>query len=159
MRMTQNRELQYSPVLSSDRPMAANAITPMAVAPNSGHWFSAITSRTTASLSSPASMRTLTPSMTMIALSVSMHRAMMSAPREMRSMSRSPFMYMTRNVAMMVSNSTSPMMTPVLRPMVKSSTTTTMVTALARLNMKSLVAALTASGWKLISPISTPTGW
>src|SRR5262249_21741122 len=159
MRMAQNGELQYSPVLSSDSPMAANASTPMAVAPNRGHWFSATTSRTTSNLSSPPSMRTFTPSMTMMALSVSMHRAMMSAPREIRSMSRSPFMYMTRNVATIVRNSTSPMMTPVLRPIVSSSTTTTMVTALARLNMKSLVASLTASGWKLISPISTPTGW
>ena len=34
-----------------------------------------------------------------------------------------------------------------------------MVTALARLKMKSLVAWVTASGWKLISPISMPTGW
>ena len=56
-------------------------MTPMAVAPKSGHWFSATTSRTTLSLSSPASMPTLIPSMTMIALSVSMHRAMMSAPK------------------------------------------------------------------------------
>ena len=32
-------ELQYSPVLSSDSPMAAKATTAIAVAPNSGHWF------------------------------------------------------------------------------------------------------------------------
>ena len=68
-------------------------------------------------------------------------------------------MYMTRNVAMIVRNSTTPMMSPVLRPIANSSTTKTMVTALTRLNMKSLVAAVTASGWKLISPISMPIGW
>src|SRR5437899_363900 len=45
--ITQNRELQYSPVRSSDSPMAANATTAMAVAPNSGHWFCEITSRIT----------------------------------------------------------------------------------------------------------------
>src|SRR6516164_11068014 len=119
IRMTQNSELQYSPVRSSDRPMAAKAMTPMAVAPKSGHWFCATTSRTTSSLSSPDSMPTLAPSMTMMALSVSMHRAMMSAPREMRSISKSPFMYMTRNVAMIVRNNTMPMMNPVLRPIAK----------------------------------------
>ena len=92
---------------------------PMAVAPKSGHWFSATASRTTSSLSSPRSMPTLMPSMTMIALSVSMHSAMMSAPSEMRSIKRSPFMYMTRNVAMIVRNSTMPMISPVLRPIAK----------------------------------------
>ena len=68
-------------------------------------------------------------------------------------------MYMTRNVAMIVRNSTMPMISPVLRPIANRSTTKTMVTALARLNMNSLVAAETASGWKLISPISMPIGW
>ena len=159
IRMTQNSELAYSPLASSDRPIAAKAITPMAVAPKSGHWFCATTSRTTLSLSSPHSMPTLIPSMTMIALSVSMHRAMMSAPKETRSISRSPFMYMTANVAMIVTNSTRPIITPVLRPIANMSTTKTMVTALPRLNMNSLVAGLTASGWKLISPISMPIGW
>jgi hypothetical protein len=144
IRMTQKRELQYSPVRSSDRPTAAKAMTPMAVAPNSGHWFCATTSRTTSSLSSPASMPTLVPSMTMMALSVSMHRAMMSAPSEMRSIRRSPFMYMTRNVAMIVRNSTTPMINPVLRPIVRRSTTKTMVTALPRLKTNSFVAAVTA---------------
>jgi len=132
---------------------------PMAVAPKSDHWFWATTSRTTLSLSWPASIPTLIPSMTMIALSVSMHSAMMSAPSEMRSIRRSPFMYMTRKVAMIVRNSTAPMISPVLRPIANRSTTKTMVTALPRLNMNSLVAALTASGWKLISPISMPIGW
>ena len=99
MNITQNRELQYSPVRSSDSPMAAKATTAMAVAPNSGHWFCAITSRITSSLSSPDSMRTLNPSVTTIALSVSMHSAMMSAPREMRSIRRLPSRYITRNVA------------------------------------------------------------
>ena len=50
IRITQNSELQYSPVLSSDRPIAAKAMTPIAVAPNSGHWFWATTSRTTSQL-------------------------------------------------------------------------------------------------------------
>src|SRR5262249_32761991 len=159
IRITQNSELQYSPVRSSDRPIAAKAMTPMAVAPNSGHWFSATTSRTTSSLFLPASIPTLIPSMTMMALSVSMHRAMMSAPNEMRSISRSPLVYMTKNVAMIVRNSTAPMINPVLRPIANRSTTMTMVTALARLSMNSLVASVTASGWKLISPISMPTGW
>ena len=131
---------------------------PMAVAPNSGHWFCATTSRTTSSLSLPASMPTLMPSMMMIALSVSMQSAMISAPSEMRSISRSPFMYITKNVAMIVRNSTMPMIKPVLRPIARSSTTKTMVTALPRLNMKSFVATVTASGWKLISPISMPIG-
>ena len=33
-----------------------------------------------------------------------------------------------------------------------------MLTALTRLNAKALVALVTASGWKLISPISMPIG-
>ena len=37
MAITQNSERQYSPVLSSESPIAANAMPPMAVAPNSGH--------------------------------------------------------------------------------------------------------------------------
>ena len=37
IRMTQNSELVYSPVESSERPIAAKAMTPMAVAPKSGH--------------------------------------------------------------------------------------------------------------------------
>ena len=63
-----------------------------------------------------------------MALSVSMHRAMMSAPSEMRSINRSPFMYITKKVARIVRKSTMPMMNPVLRPIVKSSTTKTMIT-------------------------------
>ena len=145
IRMTQKSELVYSPVLSSDRPIAAKAMTPMAVAPKSGHWFSPTTSRTTLRLSSPASIPTLIPSMTMIALSVSMHKAMMSAPKEMRSSKRSPFIYMTRNVAIIVRNSTMPIISPVLRPMANRSTTKTMLTALPRLKTNS-VAAVTASG-------------
>ena len=146
IRMTQKSELVYSPVLSSESPMAAKAMTPMAVAPNSGPWFCATTSRTTSSLSRPASMPTLIPSMTMIALSVSMQSAMIRAPREIRSISRSPRMNMTAKVPMIVRNSTMPMISPVLRPMATNSTTKTMVTALPRLNMNSLVACETASG-------------
>ena len=63
------------------------------------------------------------------------------------------------NVAMMVRNSTSPIISPVLRPIAKNSTKNTMVTALAKLKIKSFVARVTASGWKLISPISIPIGW
>ena len=40
MRITQKSELQYSPVLSFESPIAAKAITPIAVAPKSDHWFS-----------------------------------------------------------------------------------------------------------------------
>ena len=36
MKMTQNSDRVYSPVLSFDRPMAAKATTAIAVAPNSG---------------------------------------------------------------------------------------------------------------------------
>ena len=60
---------------------------------------------------------------------------------------------------MIVRNSTMPMINPVLRPIANSSTTKTIVTALPRLKMKSLVAWVTASGWKLMSPISIPIGW
>ena len=157
--MTQNRELQYSPVRSSDSPMAAKATTAMAVAPNSGHWFCAITSRITWSLSSPASIRTLMPSVTTIALSVSMHRAMMRAPREMRSIRRLPSMYITRNVPMIVRNRTKPIMKPALRPIAIRSTTKTMRDRLDQIEHEALVASVTAVGWKLISPISMPIGW
>src|SRR5215813_611519 len=74
IRITKNRDLQYSPVESSDRPIAAKAMIPMAVAPKSGHWFCATTSRTTSSLFWPASIPTLVPSITMIALSVSIQQ-------------------------------------------------------------------------------------
>ena len=82
----------------------------------------------------------------MIALSVSMHSAIMSAPSEIRSIKMSPFMYMTKNVAMIVRKSTRPMIKPVLRPIANNSTTKTIATALARLNTRSPVASVTASG-------------
>lgn len=75
-----------------------------------------------------------------------MHSAMINAPNEIRSISRSPFMYITKNVPIIVRNNTMPMMNPVLRPIASSNTTKTIVTALPRLNMNSLVACETASG-------------
>ena len=157
MKMTQKRELQYSPVLSSDKPIAAKAITAMAVAPKSGHWHWDTTSRITEILSSPLSMRTFIPSVMTIALSVSMQSAMIKAPREMRS-SRMSLKYITWIVARIVSSRTTPIIIPARSPIAKRSTTNTMLTALTRLKAKALVAMVTASGWKLISPISIPIG-
>ena len=129
MKMTQKRELQYSPVLSSDNPIAAKAITAMAVAPKSGHWHCETVSRMTAILSSPLSIRTFIPSVMTIALSVSMQSAMMNAPREMRS-NRMLLKYITMIVARIVKSSTTPIIIPARKPIAKRSTTNTIVTAL-----------------------------
>ena len=99
------------------------------------------------------------PSVMTIALSVSMHSAMMNAPSEMRSSSRPPLKYITRNVARIVKKSTRPTERPARGPIAISSTTKTIETALIRLKTKALVASATAVGWKLISPISMPIGW
>ncbi len=112
MKMTQKSDRVYSPVLSCERPIAAKATTAIAVAPNSGPWFSAIVSRIAAIFSRPPSIRTLMPSVMTIALSVSMHSAMMNAPSEMRSRRMPPFRYMVRNVARIVKNSTRPTESP-----------------------------------------------
>ena len=132
-------------------------MTAMAVAPKSGHWFCATASRITSSLSRPDSMPTLIASFTTIALSVSMHSAMMNAPKEIRSI-RTPLKYISCSVPRIVSSSTSPMMVPARKPIIIRSTTKTMLTALSKLNAKARVASVTASGWKLISPISMPIG-
>ena len=71
-------------MLSSESPIAAKAVMAMAVAPSSGSWACAVTSRAASSLSCPARIRTIIPSVMTIALSTSMPSAMISAPSEIR---------------------------------------------------------------------------
>ena len=88
MATVQNSEFVYSPVLSGENPIAEKARKPTTVPPRSGHIVLRTTAIAAEAGSSPRCTRTRVPSTTTMALSTSIPRAMMSAPREMRCMSR-----------------------------------------------------------------------
>ena len=140
--MTRKSERQYSPVLSCEAPMGANASTATAVAPRSGHLFCSTMAMAAFTLSRPFCAATSTPSAMTMALSTSIPSAMMNAPRLMRS-SRMPIHFMTISDAMTVTTSTTPMSTPLRSPIATSSTATTMITDSTRLIMNPLTAACT----------------
>ena len=75
----------YSPVLSWLVPMAAKARMAMAVAPARGIAVCLTTAMAASLACSPRCMRIRMPSTTTMALSTSMPRAMIRAPREIRS--------------------------------------------------------------------------
>ncbi len=134
IRITVYSERVYSPVASCDVPIAAKASTAMIVAPSSGQAVCCTVSTAARTLSTPCCSFTSIPSTTTMALSTSIPSAMISAPREMRS-------------------SITPM-----RPMKRSSTTTTMATACSRLTRKLLMAVVTALDWRAMIPTSIPSG-
>ncbi len=154
---TWNRDLQNSPVESSDSPIAPNAMMATAVAPSSGRAVWLTTALAADSGSSPCWMRTSIPSMTTMALSTSMPRAMISAPSEMRSRATSQEP-MKMKVPTMVSASMKPMISPLRTPMNSSNTATTMATACIRLFRKPSMAVTTASDCREMTPNSMPSG-
>jgi hypothetical protein len=157
MRMTVKRLRQNSPVASFEVPMAAKARIATTVAPRSGIAVCPTTSLAASVASCPASMRTLIPSTTTMALSTSMPRAMIRAPREILSRV-TPMVPMKRKVPEMVRKRIVPMMSPLRRPMKRRSTTTTMATACPRVTMKPSMAVVTASDCMEILWSSIPRG-
>ena len=129
----------------------------MAVAPNSGKAVCPITSLAASRGSFPTCMRTRIPSVTTIALSTSMPRAMIRPPKEIRSR-MIPFIPMMMKDPMIVVTSTPPMISPLRRPMKMRRTTITMATASIRLRIKPLIEATTACDWSEMTPNWTPSG-
>jgi hypothetical protein len=129
-----------------DNPMALKARMPTAVPPSSGHLVASTTATAACSGSSPFCSRTRMPSATTMALSTSMPRAMISAPREMRCMAM-PSRFIAISVPATVKSSTAPTITPLRRPMNSTSTTTTITTAATRLATKPSTASRTESDW------------
>ena len=81
-----------------------------------------------------------------MALSTSIPIATMKAPSEMRC-SVVPHSSRMGNDTAMVSTSPKPMMAPLRKPIVKTSTRMTMATDSTRFHMKELMAWSTFSGW------------
>ena len=128
MNTTWKSDRQYSPVPSSERPIAPNAMIATAVAPRSGIACWPTTSRAASSAFCPSWILTSMPSTTTIALSTSMPNAMISAPREMRSSAtfQGP---MKIKVPLMVRTRTKPMIMLLRSPMKIRSTPITIATA------------------------------
>ena len=105
----------------------------------------------------PFSIRTCIPSTTTIALSTSIPRAMISAPREIRSRI-TPCSCMKTKVPKIVRKRIPPMIAPLRIPMKIIRTTNTIATASSRLTMKPPIAAVTASDCSDTAPISIPSG-
>ncbi len=157
IRITENSERQYSPVLSGDRPIAPKAATATTVAPSSGIAVCPTTSFAAVSPSVPCSIFTRIPSVTTIALSTSMPSAMTSAPSEMRSR-MIPCICMMMNVPMIVTSRIEPMIVALRRPMNSISTTITIATASARLIRKPLIDWTTARDCNEMMLRSIPSG-
>ena len=143
MPQTSNKEPRYSPVESADRPMGANAATPMMVAASSGKRVLA-TAETADSLGvSPCLMRVIMPSVTTMALSTSIPIAIIMAPSEIRC-SSIPRAAMMPIVPVTVSISTAPTMTPARQPMNRHSAMMTVVIDAMRLTRNWLIARSTS---------------
>ncbi len=97
------------------------------------------------------------PSTTTMALSTSIPRAMIRAPREMRS-SATPIGARKMNEPTIVSTRMKPIRSPERTPMKKSSTTMTINTACHRLVTNPAIAVVTAPDCRETMPISMPSG-
>ena len=147
----------YSPVASSDRPMGANAMMAITVAPSSGQMVWRTISTAASSFDIPRFMPTRMPSVTTMALSTSMPRAIISAPREIRCRSMAST-FMTIKVPRMVSSSTPPISRPERTPMNTSNTAMTMAMASPRLSRKAPTELSTSWGWLYTVASSMPAG-
>ncbi len=117
---------------------------PITVAPRSGHCVFLTASSAASSRRFPRCTPVSIPSVTTIALSTSMPIAMMSAPSEIRSISR-PNWFMKKIVPSTVRNSTDPTVRPARHPIDTIRTITTMATDSARLIRKSLIDRFTTT--------------
>ena len=129
----------------------------MIVAPSSGVAVWPTTSRAASIPDMPPCIRIRMPSVTTMALSTSIPRAMISAPSEMRSRMTS-CVCMMMNEPMIVRASTNPMIKPERSPMNMRSTTITMATAVIRFFMNALMEMVTASDCRDTTPNSMPSG-
>ena len=157
IKITINRERQYSPVLSSDVPMAAKPATATTVAPNNGMAVWPTMSLAAFMASMPCCMRIRMPSVTTMALSTSIPRAITSAPNEMRSRVMLPI-FIKINVPKMVTAKIAPMIRPLRKPMETNSTSTTIAMEASRFCLKPSMAKVTAWDCSEMMLMSMPTG-
>jgi len=129
----------------------------MAVPPSSGMAVLPTTSMAACRGLTPLPMLMSMPSTTTMALSTSMPRAMIRAPREMRSRT-TPCIFRKMKLPQIVKSRMNPISSPLRSPMNNRSTTITMTMASARLITKPLMAVVTASDCMEITPNSMPTG-
>ena len=115
---------------------------PITVAPSSGHWVDVTASSAASRRRLPRITPVSMPSATTMALSTSMPIAMISAPREMRSISMAN-MSMKKTVPATVRKRALPTVSPARHPMKTQSTPTTIAIDRARLNRKELIASST----------------
>ena len=155
--MTQNKEPAYSPISVGDKPIALKARMPTTVPPSKGNCVPLTTAIAALWACSPFCMRTKMPSVTTMALSTSIPRAMIKAPSDTRCMAISSI-YMAIKVPATVSNNTSPTITPLRQPINRISTSTTIATAAAKFSTKPSTASRTESDWYDTTCKSIPTG-
>ncbi|KFE15132.1 hypothetical protein DN38_2948 [Vibrio cholerae] len=154
---TVNKVPQYSPVVSSDRPMGAKAVTAITVAPSSGHLVWVTMSVAACKRVRPFCVPIKIPSTTTIALSTNIPKAITSAPNEIRC--RSILKYcMKMKVPSTVKSRIRPINSPERSPIKNSNTMITMATACPRLTTKPLTDLSTSLGWLYTSAISIPIG-
>ncbi len=141
-RITINSDRQYSPVESFEAPMAAKARMATIVAPNSGHIVCLTMSIAASVAVLPFCWPIRMPSTTTMALSTSIPKAMIRAPRLMRS-SITPALSIGINVAKTVRIKMAPITKALRNPMANMSTPMTMTTASIRLMTKLSMAVTT----------------
>ncbi len=137
MPMTANNENINSPVESGDKPIPANAMMPITVAPKSGIWVRFATSSHASRDGFPRRMAICMPSATTIALSTNIPIAMIRAPSEIRSISIEKIA-MKKSVPTTVKSKVPPTTMAARHPMNSANTATTMLTDIARFTKKSL---------------------
>ena len=118
----------YSPVASSESPIDAKAKIATIVAASKGNAVCFITFEAASLGSIPLLSRTKIPSTTTIALSTSIPRAIINAPKETRS-SITPKEFIKIKVARIVTKRTLPMIKPLRNPIKTNNTKTTIATA------------------------------
>ena len=127
------------------------------VAPSRGQAGCEAASSAACARSMPCCKRVEMPSATTIALSTIMPRAMTRAPSDTRCKSMAmPFI--TMNVPRMVMIRAQPMTRPIRHPMVRASTTRTMITASARLITNAPIDSRTRSDCQVNFSTPIPTG-
>ncbi len=140
---TWNKERQNSPAAFCDKPMGAKAIMAITVAPNNGHWVWDTICLAASKRVLPRRIPIKMPSVTTMALSTNIPRAIMSAPREM-SCSSIPSTFITIKVPRIVSSKIRPINRPERNPINSRSTAITMAMDSIRLIKKPLTVSSTA---------------
>ena len=154
---TQNKLPANSPVASELKPIGANAVIPITVAPSSGHLVCSTILTAAFNLVWPRFKFINMPSVTTMALSTSIPRAIISAPREIRCRSMANN-FINIKVPKTVSNKIPPIKIPLFNPINISSTTITMAIASTRLTIKPSTDFSTSLGWLYTDSTCMPCG-